>query len=246
MWHNPDMKLDGKNGAHDTTQRGGEGEPLVPTWERPPLGQSMALDRIHVWRADLDRFVLEPTAIAPEERIHAQGIPHNTHRQRYLAGRCFRRRVLARYLGIPPGMLRFEIGPSGKPHLPEPSPLQFNLSHSGPLALLAVSQKRAIGIDLEPIRPRQNLLAIARRVLEASVAKRLAAIDDETERLLDFTRAWTRFEARQKMTGQGIFGNKAVPPHRLTAFTPAAGWLGALAIAGDEIAPLRFFEAKSA
>lgn len=238
------MKLDDKNGAHDTTQRGGEGEALVPGWKRPPLGQSMALDGVHVWRVDLDRFVLDPRAIAPEELIHAQGIPHDTHRQRYLAGRCFRRRVLARYLGMPPGMLRFEIGPGGKPHLPEPSPLQFNLSHSGPMALLAVAQDRTIGIDLEPIRPRQNLLAIAWRVLEVTVAERLAAIDDETERLLDFTRAWTHFEARQKMTGQGIFGDKAAPPHCLIAFAPAAGWLGALAIAGDKATPLRFYEAE--
>ena len=60
------------------------------------------------------------------------------------------------YLGLDPRALEFSRGEHGKPMLATPGtgPLQFNLSHSGDLALYAVSDAGAVGIDVEVRRRR--------------------------------------------------------------------------------------------
>ena len=73
------------------------------------------------------------------------------------------------------------------------------------------------------------MVGIARRILGEETAAALAATDDEAERALRFTTAWTAFEARQKLTGNGLFGDRRLPPHRLIHFHPGPGWVAALA-----------------
>ena len=73
--------------------------------------------QVHVWVVPLD----DPEKKRRRELAHlAEGI------------------LLASYLGVTPAMLEFERGPGGKPRLRE-EPLQFNLSHSERLALLALA-----------------------------------------------------------------------------------------------------------
>ena len=83
----------------------------------PPLGER----DLHVWVVPLD----DPDKKRRRELAHlAEGL------------------VLAAYLELTPAMLEFEQGPGGKPRL-RGEPLQFNLSHSERLALLAVSRAAA-------------------------------------------------------------------------------------------------------
>ncbi|MBJ3778755.1 4'-phosphopantetheinyl transferase family protein [Acuticoccus mangrovi] len=75
-------------------------------------------------------------------------------RFRFVAARSLLRRILAAYLGEDPAALTFSAGPYGKPALVAGSgrpPLEFNLSHSGDRALLAVSNAGAVGVDIERI-----------------------------------------------------------------------------------------------
>lgn len=200
------------------------------------------LSGVHIWLADLDRMTADPQDISMEERQKAAQFSHDLMRQRYLASRAFCRRVLSPYAGIAPGELELIRPASGKPYLPGDGQPQFNLSHSGSLALLAISRNRAVGIDLEPVIPRPNMLAIARRVLDAAVVEELAAIPDTERQLEYFTQAWTAFEARQKLTGNGIFGAKAAPAHRIIPFSPQPGWSAALAVEGETDPSLTFFD----
>jgi 4'-phosphopantetheinyl transferase len=116
------------------------------------------------------------------------------------------RRILGGYLLEAPERLAFAYSASGKPRLAEPwatSPLQFNLAHSDGTALLAVTSGRAIGIDLEQMRPLPDAEEMARRFFaprEVDVFRSVAPGD----RLRAFYACWTRKEAFLKATGEGL------------------------------------------
>jgi 4'-phosphopantetheinyl transferase len=141
-------------------------------------------------------------------------------------------RILAAALGEV-GSPALTHGPHGKPRLAiRPQRLSFNLSHSGGLALVAVAAGGVeIGIDVELIRPRRDLLRLAARWLPAADATAIAAAPAE-EREEVFYAAWTRFEARAKCTGAGLSGP---PPGPEVVALPLAidpGYAAALATVG--------------
>ena len=106
-------------------------------------------------------------------------------------------------------MLRFELGPYGKPELGcfFHGVLNFNLSHSGTLALYALSREREVGVDIEIVdRGRsaaRDEVAIARRMLGDEVADRLAEMDPD-QRHREFLAAWVAYEATVKCSGDGL------------------------------------------
>src|SRR5258705_13112641 len=85
-----------------------------------------------------------------------------TDQQNFLFCRSMLRILLASYLGSPPAELRFAYSAHGKPRLAAPpNGLQFNLSHSAGTILLAVCQRRRIGVHVERIRHDFIVQAIA-------------------------------------------------------------------------------------
>lgn len=84
-------------------------------------------------------------------------------------------------------------GPCGKPHIPGGP--EFNLSHGGTLAVLAVSD-RAVGVDCEDAR-RGASKALLRRVLTPEEWGGSPAA-------IPFSRLWTRKEAVMKACGLGL------------------------------------------
>ena len=107
--------------------------------------------------------------------------------------------LLARYLRSAPAALRFVEGPYGKPALPDAS-VHFNASHSGGLALLALSPDRELGVDIEAIRA---LDAPQRVAGEFMCARELAQWNALPPRARDvaFFRTWTQKEAVIKALG---------------------------------------------
>ena len=77
----------------------------------------------------------------------------------------------------------------GKPYFPQRPGRWFSLSHSGGLALCALSDDGPVGADIEHIRP------VSQRAM-----RRLA--DVATERA--FFESWVRREARAKRSGAGV------------------------------------------
>jgi phosphopantetheinyl transferase len=123
---------------------------------------------VHVWQANLagaEADGLEDLLCA-EELARAARIIHERHRRPWIRSRGILRALLGRYLDRDPRELRFSLGPYGKPRLeaivsspdrvsgPDCVDLRFNLSHSGTLALYAVSAGREVGVDIECARER--------------------------------------------------------------------------------------------
>ncbi len=113
---------------------------------------------------------------------------------------------MGRYAGREPSAIAFRYGGWGKPGLDEARDgdgLQFNLSHSGDLALLAVARGRRLGIDVEAVRPMADAGPIAARFFSPRECERFRRLP-ESEQLAAFFRCWTRKEAYMKATGAGM------------------------------------------
>lgn len=137
------------------------------------------------------------------ERTRAAAFHFERDRRRFVERRAFRRRVLAGYLGVPPSTLRYRQAPGARPELDAQCDLSFSTSHADGLAVIAVSTDRAVGIDIEHIRPIPGALDMARHLFTPREHAHLAALRSE-ELSAEFLRLWTRKEAYAKALGVGL------------------------------------------
>lgn len=137
------------------------------------------------------------------------------HVWRLAASPAALRQVLAVYLGEESELIRLEEGERGKPRLAEaPGRLRFNLSHSGELALVAVSGEVEVGVDVERLRPKRG---------EA------------------FYRRWAAYEAHVKCLGSGLLRARHTPlePVAVRPIEVGPGYAAAIAARAPELPPLR-------
>jgi 4'-phosphopantetheinyl transferase len=165
---------------------------------------------VDVWIADLSGVPESlQLALSQQERERASRLLDERAAARWSASRAVLRDLLGRAAGRDPATLRFELGPHGKPELEcfFHGALHFNLSHSGWLALYALSREHEVGVDVEVVdRGRftaRDEVAIARRMLGAEVATRLQELDAE-QRHHAFLSAWVAHEAIVKCVGHGL------------------------------------------
>lgn len=160
---------------------------------------------VHVWTIPLD--VTSPglwTLLSEDERQRASRFVFESHRGRFVSARANMRKILARYLGIPPQAICFVYGPYGKPSLANRlHPIFFNFSHSAGVGLLAVGTEFELGIDLEQIRKDIEAVEIAKCFFSEAEFKDLAMVAPEL-RYHAFYNCWTRKEAILKGIGAGL------------------------------------------
>jgi phosphopantetheinyl transferase len=113
--------------------------------------------------------------------------------------------------------------------------VSFNVSHSGSLALIAVVEGDVrVGVDVEVVRNRPRLDALAARVLAAGEHAAWLRLPDQDARLRAFLEIWTGKEAYLKARGVGITTSlRAVSrcPEGWTvaSFAPRDGFVASLA-----------------
>jgi 4'-phosphopantetheinyl transferase len=157
-------------------------------------------------------------------------------------------RLLAAYLDVPASTLRLREGDHGKPSLQAPfaqgSTLQFNWSHSGNYALIALAHGVALGVDIEHIGKPARALDVARRFFAPGESTALAAVD-ASARKPAFTGLWCAKEAVLKAAGTGLsFGLERVVFEHLSGadweladIDPALGAPAAWHVPGFAAAP---------
>ncbi|MCP5407078.1 MAG: 4'-phosphopantetheinyl transferase superfamily protein [Chromatiaceae bacterium] len=202
----------------------------IQSWSPPP--EKPVLPRsgeLHLWLIDLDiQTVNLERYLSPDEHDRAQRMLRAEGSRRFVAARACMRKILADYLATDAGLINFRYGSAGKPEIVHPgSDLRFNLSHSGHLALLALTHQSEIGVDMEPLKQQPNLLAISRKIFGAEVQKTLAAMDEPRQKVR-FFQLWTELEARAKCKGSGVFSqtDDTIPA---VNFAPETGWIAAVA-----------------
>jgi 4'-phosphopantetheinyl transferase len=150
---------------------------------------------VHIWQVNLDNLNLH--YLSKNEQAKADRFKFDQHRTRFIAGRSFLRSLLSQYLQTDPMSLEFEYASHGKPSLKQ-SQIQFNLAHSQHLALYAVTYDRLVGIDIEAIRPVDDLENLVKRFFLPSEHKAIQ-LDHSL-----FFQYWTCKEAFLKATGTGL------------------------------------------
>jgi 4'-phosphopantetheinyl transferase len=158
---------------------------------------------VHVWRAGLTTVTDDiAELLCEQERARAARLLSDRSRRLWTRSRGVLRALLGRYLHEDPGTLCFSAGPQGKPQL-RGQRLSFNLAHSGRLALYAIAETGAVGVDVEAARRQINEVALAARTFGPDEARRLAGLD-RVSRECEFLRLWVRHEAKLKCRGTGI------------------------------------------
>lgn len=188
----------------------GEKTTVPRAWLVPDAFPPLAQDEVHVWLFPLN---LEATATAHmhswlsvAERLRADRLRVPAARARFMEARGLLRGLLAGYLNCSPRAIAFTIEAGGKPAVParpEYGDLRFNLSHSGKLALGAVSRGRDVGVDVERIRPGPWENGVAERFFAPEETTALRALPAR-ERRAAFFCVWTRKEACLKSCGRGL------------------------------------------
>lgn len=119
----------------------------------------LAADEVHVWRASLNspqqRLQYLHGMLAAKERERAARFHFAHDRRNFIAARGLLREILSHYLQLSPHTLQFKYTARGKPYLTHDCGgqwLRFNVSHSGELALYAISRGRELGVDIEECR----------------------------------------------------------------------------------------------
>lgn len=179
-------------------------------WAIPPPYLLATSAEVHVWRASLRVPIgrvrdLERT-LATDERARANRFVRERDRDQFVVSRGVLRAILGRYLGQNPCHLRFDYSPFGKPMLSADSGLaniRFNVSHSGDIALYAVTSGREIGVDIERIRTDFGTEDIAQRFFSRREIAALRGLPAPC-RLEAFFACWTRKEAYLKARGDGL------------------------------------------
>ncbi len=184
------------------------------------------------------------------------------HRRRFALRRGALRTILGWYAHLDARRLRFTVSAHGKPELMSPATsLRFNLSDSDDLALLGVVDGRRIGVDVEQMKDVREMDDIARRHFSVREYSDYAGAP-AADRTRCFYNAWTRKEAWLKARGDGLSaglsgfdvtlrpgrparllevrGEKDEARRwRLRAFSPATGYVAAVAVEGKTLTLVR-------
>ena len=160
---------------------------------------------IHVWRIDYrDDDGVDDRVLSVDERARASQFRFDEHRRRYVHARSALRTLLGGYLSAAPESLVFEYDRYGKPSVA--GGVQFNIAHSADVAMAAFSRGCSPGVDVERVRPLDDLELLAARVMSPSELARFRALPPAM-RTRAFFLLWTRKEAVLKAQGVGLSGS---------------------------------------
>lgn len=171
----------------------------LPIPQASHIKLEMALD---IWQFSLNTPCTpdELAILSEDERTRASRFHFERHQRRFSVARVRLRQILARYLDSPPATLEFQYETHGKPYLA--SSLQFNLSHSKDLALLAVCLDHPVGIDIEFYSARP-FLGIGRHLFSEKENQILINLPNALKPIC-FFHLWAQKEAVIKAVGTGL------------------------------------------
>jgi 4'-phosphopantetheinyl transferase len=154
------------------------------SWQSGSGPASLSLSKVHVWKISLEQ---------PPERVRA-------------LCRGYLRMLLSRYAGIAPEQVQLKRGTHGKltldPHIHKED-IEFNVSHSGQVALIALARGRPLGVDVAKVGTAARIDAILRGFFSAQEDTSIRSLPEEMKTAA-FYSCWTRKEAAVKALGGSI------------------------------------------
>ncbi|MGV8712260.1 MAG: 4'-phosphopantetheinyl transferase family protein [Nitrosomonas sp.] len=158
--------------------------------------------QIEAWQLKLDLRMPFQDAdwilLSKSERDHVMRFHLHADQVRSVASRALLRKLLAEKTGMRPEALRFEINDYGKPALQDHDRIEFNVSHSGDFAMIAISTSGSVGVDIERYDRRIDVKSLGEFVFTPAERK----IPLKTTEA--FINHWVMKESVLKALGVGI------------------------------------------
>lgn len=175
-------------------------------WSAATAPPALPPGEVHVWRVSVkqpaERIQLLESYLSKDELQRAGRFRFAEDRRVYVVTRGYLRELLGNYLALMPRNLRFTYAANGKPALPAAA-VKFNVAHAGEWALIALTTKEEIGVDLEPVDTTFAKAPLVGRFFSRHEVPGLTGLP-EAEGHRAFFRAWTRKEALIKARGDGL------------------------------------------
>lgn len=176
----------------------------------------MSVDAVHVWLIQTDLPAAELARLAglldAGERARAAGFALPGPRARFVAAHAAARLVLGARLGLAPDRISWRRGRHGKPELAgDPPPVRVSLSHCGRYAMLAVTDRRPLGVDLQRLPGHLDVTRMSARYYPPAEAEHVAAGADPAERADRYALLWARKEACVKAEGRRLTEGLRLP-----------------------------------
>lgn len=170
-----------------------------------PIG----LHELHLWEINLNSSSNEDAGLiellTEDERRRASAFKSTVARKEFVVTRGVLRLLLEQYTGVSARQLSFRYGPYGKPLLINSNApgINFNVSHSDGMALLAFTAGCDVGIDIQKVIAPEQMAAIRLILTDAERAELDAA---DTSHALGYlsSRIWVAKEALLKSLGFGL------------------------------------------
>lgn len=181
------------------------------SWQIPSQFPSLHFNEVHIWHIDVKNFIPNIDELwqllGEAEQQRAQKFIFNEHRNNFIVVHGLLRQLLSKYLQKPVMELLFVNSSCGKPEVIQQGSetmVNFNISHSGQLALLAFAKNIDVGVDIEIMNEDVTKDDIAKRFFSKKEVEQLLAIDSNRQ-VRAFFNCWVRKEAFIKLIGQGLF-----------------------------------------
>lgn len=180
-------------------------------WQKSLDKLSISRSELHIWRVDLgeinhglQNIILQ---LSSEELRCSEDFIFERDRHRYQITHSMKRLILASYLKCEPKCLEFEMGIQGKPaltSLQNSLNLQFNISHSHDLILIAITVEDSVGIDIEYYNKKLSIEGLDEIIFSPEEKIIFSTLKSEQEKEEAIFRCWTRKEAFLKAHGIGL------------------------------------------
>lgn len=161
-------------------------------------------NQIDVWSINLDDCCWDSFRKSLSNEEKSAIAKYRSPRLRDQMSRCRAavRWLLSEYLEAEPSKIDIVVDALGKPRV-EGAEIHFNISHSGEIALLAVSRV-PVGVDIEKVvAVAADVKELARVVCNSSEAQCLVSMPSDLV-VSYFYRIWTKKESYCKAVGSGI------------------------------------------
>lgn len=176
--------------------------------------QKLRDQEVHLWMSFLDDPRLDEGLLAdyqqllmPDEIAQARRFHFEADQRRHWVTRALLRCTLSRYADVDSRAWRFEHNDHGRPRISDaqalPVPLDFNISHTKRLVVVAVSARDGLGVDTEDLARRKSLLHLADHSFTEAERVALKALP-LPEQHARFFEHWTLKESYIKARGLGL------------------------------------------
>lgn len=215
-------------------------------WSEPPLDLNLTNKAVHLWLTNFNQrdFPLSDlwVLLSADEQGKSRRFRHHREQQSYILRHGVLRLILGRYLKSNPKDILISEGIFGKPFVSDDNHgrIEFNITHSEKLMLLAFTYKHRVGVDLEQVKvfPEVDYITDA---FFSNEEKAIMCRVPIVKKLDTFFRLWTRKEAYTKALGLGIYqpeipsllsssAEKIATKWTVESFIPARSFMAALAI----------------